>query len=42
MSMTDIFSFNFFKSSTMLYSSLGDSHVWMFIGFLRGEKGAFG
>jgi hypothetical protein len=40
MSMTDIFAFNFFRSCTMLYSILGNSRVWMFIGFLRETKGA--
>jgi hypothetical protein len=41
MSMIDIFAFNFFKYSTMLKSILGDSRVWIFIGFLRGTKGSF-
>jgi hypothetical protein len=42
MSMTDTFSFNMFKSSTMLYSSLGNSRVWMCKIFLWETKGVFG
>jgi len=40
-SITDILAFIFFKSSTTLYSSLGESWVWMLIGILSRAKGIF-